>query len=91
MNQELIAGIGNIYADESCFCAKILPTRLVKSLKADEISRLHKCIVKILKFAIIKKGTSFNMYVKANGRPGNMLAFLKVYGREGERCKRCDG
>ena len=89
MEQELIAGIGNIYADESCFCAKIKPTRLVKTLMPVEVAKLRQCIPKILKFAISKKGTSANTYVQLDGRPGGMVPYLKVYGRAKLPCKVC--
>lgn len=91
MDQGLIAGLGNIYADESCFCAKIKPIRIVKTLTEIEIKNLYHCIPKILEFAIAKKGTSADMYVQLNGLPGGMEPYLKVYGREGEKCKRCSG
>ncbi|MFA6254710.1 MAG: DNA-formamidopyrimidine glycosylase [Patescibacteria group bacterium] len=91
MDQTLLAGVGNIYADESCFCAKILPTRVVKTLKPEEIKRLFNCIPKILKFAIAKKGTSADDYVQLDGSQGGMLPYLKVYGRKGEKCARCSG
>lgn len=87
-DQTLIAGIGNIYADESCFCAGIKPTRIVKTLKEAEIKKLHRCIPKILKFAISKKGTSADNYVRTDGSLGGMVPYLNVYGREGEKCKR---
>ncbi len=88
-DQTLIAGVGNIYADESCFCAKIKPTRSAKSLKPKEIASLYRCIPKILKLAISKKGTSADMYIQLNGRPGGMVPYLKVYDRQGEKCRRC--
>jgi formamidopyrimidine-DNA glycosylase len=91
MDPSLISGIGNIYADESCFCAKILPMRPAKSLKPLEIKKLFLCIPKILKFAIAKKGTSADDYVQLDGRPGGMVPYLKVYGRKGEKCKGCRG
>jgi formamidopyrimidine-DNA glycosylase len=91
LDQSLISGVGNIYADESCFCARVLPTRIIKTLKPAEIKRLYQCIPKILKFAITKKGTSANTYVQLDGRPGSMEKYLKVYGRKGEKCKRCGG
>ena len=91
LDQSLIAGVGNIYADESCFCAKILPARVVKTLKEEEIKALFGCIPKILEFAIAKKGTSADDYVQLDGSQGKMLPYLKVYGRKGERCKRCPG
>lgn len=89
MDHTLISGIGNIYADESCFDAKVLPSRVVKTLKPEEIKRLFQAIKKILKFAIAKKGTSFRNYLKSNGRPGGMVKYLKVYGRANQVCPRC--
>lgn len=91
MDQKHIGGIGNIYADESCFCAKISPLRIAKKLKTAEIKVLFGCINKVVKFAIAKKGTSADTYVQLDGKPGGMLPYLKVYGREGEKCKRCGG
>lgn len=93
MDQALIAGIGNIYADESCFCAGIKPTRIVKTLKEEEMRKLHRCIPSVLKFAISKKGTSADNYVRTDGSQGGMVPYLKVYGRGGQKCKRkgCTG
>ncbi|MBU1164047.1 DNA-formamidopyrimidine glycosylase [Patescibacteria group bacterium] len=93
LDQALIAGLGNIYTDESCFCANIKPMRIVKTLKEEEIKKLHRCIPKVLEFAILKKGTSANNYVRTDGTVGGMVPFLKVYGRKGQKCKRqgCKG
>lgn len=90
-DQKLIAGIGNIYVDESCFCAGVMPTRLVKDLSNKEIVKLLSCIKKILKLAILKGGTSSDTYVQLSGEPGGFVPYLKVYGRKGEKCKRCNG
>jgi len=89
MNQKFIAGIGNIYADETCFLAKIKPTRKVATLTGNEIKSLFNSIKKVLKLAIKKRGTTFNNYRDADGNQGNFVKFLKVYGRQGELCKRC--
>ncbi len=89
MDQSLVSGVGNIYADESCFCAKIKPTRAVKSLKPIETKNLFICIPKILNFAISKKGTSADTYVQLDGKPGGMVPYLKVYNRAGQKCRRC--
>ncbi len=89
LDQKLIAGIGNIYADESCFYAKIKPTRIIKTLKKEEIKKLHEGIKKILQLAIDKKGTSVDTYIQLDGSPGQMEKYLKVYGRGGEKCVRC--
>lgn len=89
LNQKLISGIGNIYADEACFSATILPTRKVNSLSLLEIKKLYKSVEDILKIAIENRGTTFNNYVDSDGRTGSHINFLKVYGRDGEKCKRC--
>lgn len=91
LDQTLIAGIGNIYADESCFCAGILPTRLNNKIAQSEIAKLVGCIKKILKLAISKGGTSADTYVQLTGKLGGFVPYLKVYGRKGEQCKRCKG
>ncbi|MDO8668825.1 MAG: bifunctional DNA-formamidopyrimidine glycosylase/DNA-(apurinic or apyrimidinic site) lyase [Candidatus Buchananbacteria bacterium] len=90
-DQKLIAGIGNIYADESCFCAAIMPNRSAKDISDKEITKLLSCVKKILKLAIAKGGTSSDTYVQLSGQPGGFVPYLKVYGRKGERCKRCQG
>lgn len=91
LDQKMIGGIGNIYCDESCFCAKILPARQAKDIKLNEIKILYNCINKIIKFAISKKGTSADTYIRLDGQPGGMEPYLKVYGRAGEKCLRCGG
>jgi formamidopyrimidine-DNA glycosylase len=89
LDQKLFAGIGNIYADESCFYAGVRPSRLVKSLTLAEIKKLHAGIPKILHQSITKGGTSFALYRQADGTKGSFLPFLNVYGRQGLPCKRC--
>jgi len=89
LNQKYIAGIGNIYADEILFEAKILPNRKVASLKIEEVKAIYQAIRKILKKAIKYRGTTFYSYTDARGQKGNFTKFLKVYKREGESCLRC--
>jgi formamidopyrimidine-DNA glycosylase len=89
LDQHLIAGIGNIYADESAFLSKILPMRKIKTLSGKEITYLHKNIITVLKLSIKKKGTSSKNYVRSNGQRGGFVPFLMVYGRKGETCKHC--
>ena len=89
LNQKYVAGIGNIYADEILFEAKILPNRKIDSLKVGEIKAIYQAIKKILKKAVKHRGTTFNSYTDARGQKGNFTKFLKVYKREGERCLRC--
>jgi len=91
MDQKFIAGIGNIYAQEACFCAKILPTRIVKTLEEQEIKDLYNCLIKILKKAIICRGSSVDDYLDAGGEKGSYVCYLKVYDRLNKKCARCSG
>jgi len=91
LDQKYISGIGNIYADESLFSARLKPFRKIKTLSALETKKLWRAIPKILKYAIKHRGTSFNDYVDAQGEAGNFIKHLKVYGRAGEKCKNCGG
>lgn len=89
MNQKLIAGLGNIYADEVCFYAKVRPNRKASSLSNKEIKELYQGCKKILKQAIAKRGTTFNNYRDADGNIGGFRKILKIYHRQGQKCKRC--
>ncbi len=91
LDQSLIAGIGNIYADEILFASKINPLRKVSDLNKGERRLVFNNIYKILKLAVEKKGTTFSDYVDAEGRSGGFLKLLKVYGRDGESCYKCSG
>ena len=90
MTQELIAGIGNIYADESLFASGIRPERKAGSLKQAEIVKLHKAIIRKLKAAVKLGGTSVNTFVNADGERGRFVERLKVYRRGGLRCLGCN-
>lgn len=89
LDQKIIAGIGNIYADESCFIAGILPTRLAGNISVVEIKKLHRSIIAVLKHSISKNGTSSRNYVRGDGSQGGFVPHLKVYGRADEPCKVC--
>jgi len=89
LNQKLFAGIGNIYADESCFVAGIRPDIQINKLIDAQIKRLFVTIQTTMKQAIKKRGTTFNSFVDADGNRGNFVASLKVYGRGGQKCRRC--
>jgi formamidopyrimidine-DNA glycosylase len=89
LDQTLVAGLGNIYVDESCFMAEVLPTRLVGTLTTKEKISLHKNIIRVLKLSISKKGTSAKNYVRSDGSKGGFVPYLFVYGRAGLPCKIC--
>ncbi len=91
MNQKLIAGLGNIYADEVCFCVGVKPERRVDKVTEAEKKKLFKCISKVLQLAIKNRGTTFNSFVDSEGKSGSHVTFLKVYGRGGEKCRHCKG
>lgn len=89
LDQKLISGLGNIYADESLFAAEIKPLRRVHSLKSFEKELLFQEIKKILRKAIKLKGTSVSDYVNSEGGTGEFQNHLKVYGQSGKLCKKC--
>lgn len=89
MDQRRVAGIGNIYADEILFEAGIKPFREIGTLSEPEIKKLWLAIPKILKYAVKRRGTTFSDYVDAEGEVGSFAKYLKVYGRAGEKCKKC--
>lgn len=85
-DQTVVAGIGNIYADESLFDAGIMPTRKFKDIKLSEWKNLRESILKILKLGIKFGGTTDSDYVNADGKRGGMQNHLKVYHRTGKPC-----
>lgn len=89
LNQEIVAGIGNIYADESLFIAGLHPARPVDSLTDGEIIRLHEAIRQVLTEAIAHRGTTKRDYRDGEGNPGVYQNRLRVYGRKGEPCPVC--
>jgi formamidopyrimidine-DNA glycosylase len=89
MDQGFIAGIGNLYADEILYYARVHPLRRANSLKSDEIKGIFREIKKILPDAIRKRGSSVELYVGADGKPGEYHKYLKAYSREGAPCSRC--
>jgi formamidopyrimidine-DNA glycosylase len=91
LDQTSIAGIGNIYADEALFRARIHPLSPGKSLSHDQIKRLHREIRLVLRNGIERGGTSFSDYRDANGELGSNQLHLLVYGkgRKGHACPRC--
>jgi formamidopyrimidine-DNA glycosylase len=90
LDQSIIAGIGNIYADESLHRAGIRPTRRTLSLTEAERLSLALEIKKVLAESLAQKGTSANDYVDTQGEKGGFLGLLRVYGRKGEPCRNCN-
>jgi formamidopyrimidine-DNA glycosylase len=89
LNQQVLSGLGNIYADEALFEARIHPLSQPGRLSAEAARRLHRAVKKILKRAVELQGTSFRDYIDIEGRPGNFLPKLRVYQRTGEPCRLC--
>ncbi len=89
LDQTFIAGIGNIYANEALFRARIHPLRRAGGLKAERVLALHASIRDALRRAISLRGASVDDYRDARGRRGRMQREFLVHGREGEPCPRC--
>jgi formamidopyrimidine-DNA glycosylase len=89
LDQRRIAGIGNIYACEALWEARIRPSHPSKALTKPAIRRLHDAVVNVLTRAIALRGTTFDDYVDADGLRGGFQNVLSVYGRLGEPCLRC--
>jgi len=89
LDQTFIAGLGNIYADETLYLSRLHPRRLTDSISKPKLAELHGHIQKMLRKAIRLMGTSVDSYAGVNGRPGGFQKYLNVYGREGEPCIRC--
>ena len=89
LNQKFIAGIGNIYADEVLFEAKIHPEERACNLSSNRLKKLHQAIQKILKKAIKSGGSSIDNYLDVEGRKGLFQLQHKVYGKKGMPCLRC--
>jgi len=89
LDQTVIAGVGNIYADESLWGAKIHPQRLVGSVTNKEFMRLFTELRSVMNTAIEKGGSTDKNYVNAEGKRGSYLTFARVFRREGKPCPRC--
>lgn len=89
LDQTVIAGVGNIYADESLWGAKIHPATPVRDLSPAKIHKLYDALVSVLRLSIEKGGSTDKNYVDAEGRRGSYLSFANVFRREGQPCPRC--
>lgn len=91
MDQKVIGGIGNIYANDALFLARIDPRRPANSLSPSEQSKLYEAILEVLKRGLKYGGATEINFVNPLGQPGGYQEHVLVYGREGERCKSCEG
>ncbi len=91
LNQKILAGVGNIYADEALFMAGIRPTRRVNTVSRARMGRLLEAIRDALTQGIQNRGTTFTSYRDIEGDPGLNLPSLRVFGRTGEQCPKCQG
>jgi formamidopyrimidine-DNA glycosylase len=89
LDQTVIAGVGNIYADESLWGAKIHPQTLVQQLSVPQVKVLRDSLVTVLRLSLQHGGSTDRNYVDAEGRKGSYLSFANVFRREGQACPRC--
>ena len=89
LDQSVLAGVGNIYADESLWMAKIHPQTFVKDLSHAQVAVLRGAIVSVLQLSIDKGGSTDKNYVDAEGKKGSYLKFASVFRLEGQPCPRC--
>lgn len=89
LDQKVLRGVGNIYADESLWTAKIHPAKRGANLREPQMKLLYRSLQAILRDAILKRGSTISDFVDADGQAGGYQQHHKVYGREGEKCFRC--
>jgi len=89
LDQKSVAGLGNIYVDEACFCAGVFQGRMACSLSREEAKKLWRCIRSVIRESLRQKGCTIRDYRWDAGRSGGFAKRLKVYGREGLACPRC--
>jgi formamidopyrimidine-DNA glycosylase len=89
LDQRVVVGVGNIYADESLHRARLHPARQARDLSAEEVSRLRRAIVAVLRQAIERRGSSIRDYIGGSGRKGRFQREFRVYGRPGKPCLTC--
>jgi formamidopyrimidine-DNA glycosylase len=89
LDQRVVAGLGNIYADEALWRARLSPLRPANSLEPEEVARLHRSIRAVLRKGIERQGASLRDYAAPDGSAGGMQDEFRVYGRDGQPCPRC--
>ena len=90
LDQSLVAGLGNIYADEALFLSGVRSPTICSDLTPDQIKRLHSSIIKVLKNALDAGGTTFSNFLNVHGVNGNYGGIAWVYNRAGQPCRVCD-
>ena len=90
LDQRRVAGVGNIYANEALFLAGLHPQRAADTVEAERVGALHQGLRSTLREAVALGGTTLRDYVDADGRRGQYADNLRVYGREGRPCVRCE-
>ena len=91
LDQSVIAGLGNIYADEVLYAAAICPTRYTDELTMPEWQKLTEVVCPILEASIARRGTTFSDYLDGEGHKGGNMPYLQAYHRAGQTCNRCGG
>jgi formamidopyrimidine-DNA glycosylase len=86
LDQTVVAGIGNIYADESLFLSGIDPASIVKAIPNKKLKALHTAIINVLQLSIEKGGSTDKNYVNAEGKKGSYISFAKVFRKENQPC-----
>ncbi|MDE1548653.1 DNA-formamidopyrimidine glycosylase [Jeotgalibaca caeni] len=89
LDQTIVAGVGNIYADESLFLAKVNPLKPANQLNEKETGELHAAIIEVIQKAVELGGTTVRSYVNSTGEKGSFQVKLNVYGKKNEPCPRC--
>ena len=89
LDQRVVAGLGNIYADEALWRARVNPLRAAHFLTPDEVARVHRAIRAALRTGIERQGSTLRDYSTPDGTEGSMQDEFRVYGRDGEPCSRC--
>jgi len=90
LDQTVVAGIGNIYADEALFLSGIKPTAIASQLTPKQVEKLHQGIISVLQTAIAEGGTTFSDFLNVTGTNGNYGGMAWVYGRKGKPCRQCN-
>jgi formamidopyrimidine-DNA glycosylase len=90
LDQTVLAGVGNIYADESLWGARIHPATLVKNISETRLKKLYYEIIYVLNLSIEKGGSTDRNYVNAEGKKGSYIDFARVFRRENQPCPRCN-